>query len=357
MAKESYVAYVGTYTRSSSLGIHIFDIDTDNWSMKERKVVPINNPSDLIVSANGKYLYSIADEGVRSFKILPDGDLKPMNAAWIGGMRGCYLEVDDLNRYLFVAGYHDGRVTMMHLNEDGTIGKLACGIFHEGVGGSVAERNSIAHVTCVKVTIDQKYLCAVDSGIDQVKVYEIDYEKGNLKLCDILRGHLDNGPRMIRFRKELNCAYVLCERKNCVYVYHYDKNDCMKERMELIQEVPTVEAAEVERCASSGIEFSPDGKHLFVSNAGVNSVTVYSVDQETGLLTEICQNSTRQDYPKTLAVMPDNEHFVVLNHSSNQICSFKMNYDKNYFLMDSKPIDIHRPNCIFIHKLGDTSAS
>ena len=353
MAKESYVAYVGTYTRSSSLGIHIFDIDTETWTMKERKVVPINNPSDLIVSENGKFLYSIADEGVRSFRILPDGDLEPMNAAWIGGMRGCYLEVDDQNRYLFVAGYHDGRVTMMHLNEDGSIGELACGIFHEGIGKSVAERNSIPHVTCVKVSPDQKYLFAADSGLDQVKVYTIDYEHGKLKLCDILRGHLDNGPRMVRFRKELNCAYVLCEQKNLVYVYRYnDKKDCMAERMELVQQLPTVRPGEVERCASSGIEFSPDGKHLFVSNAGVNSVTVYEVDPKTGLLTEICQNSTRQDYPKTLAVMPDNEHFVVLNHSSNQICSFKMNYEKKYFLMDSKPIEIHRPNCIFIHKLG-----
>ena len=353
MGKEAYVAYVGTYTRSSSIGIHIFDIDTDNWSMKERKVVPINNPSDLIVSTSGKYLYSIADEGVRSFKILPDGDLEPMNGAWIGGMRGCYLEVDDQDRYLFVGGYHDGRVSMLPLKEDGTIGKLSCGIFHEGIGGSVAERNSTPHVTCVKVSIDQKYLCAVDSGLDQIKVYEIDYENGKLKPYDIIRGPLDSGTRMIRFRRELNCAYVLCELRNCINVYRYDKNDFMKEGLELIQEVPTIRAKEVESCASSGIEFSPDGKHLFVSNAGVNSVTIYSVDQKTGLLTEICQNSTRQDYPKTLAVMQDNEHFVVLNHNSNHICTFKMNYDKNYFLMDSKPIEIHRPNCIFIHKLRE----
>lgn len=351
MGKESYVAYVGTYTRRSSIGIHIFDIDTDTWTMKERKVVPINNPSDIIVSTSGKYLYSIADEGVRSFRILPDGDLEPINSAWIEGMRGCYLEVDNQDRYLFVAGFHDGRVTMMHLNPDGSIGKLACGIFHEGIGRSVAERNSVAHVTCVKVSVDQKYLFAVDSGLDQIKVYEIDYEDGNLKQYDMLRGHLDSGPRMIRFRKEINCAYVLCERKNEVYVYRYsDKNDCMKD-MELIQRVPTIRAKEEERCASAGIEFSPDGKHLFVSNAGVNTVTVYSVDQKTGLLTEICQNSTRQDYPKTLAVMPDNEHFLVLNHNSNQICTFKMNYETNCFLMDTKPVEIYRPNCIFIHKL------
>ena len=47
MKKEKYVAYVGTYTHENSVGIHIYDVDVANGSMKERKVVPINNPSDL----------------------------------------------------------------------------------------------------------------------------------------------------------------------------------------------------------------------------------------------------------------------------------------------------------------------
>lgn len=56
MSEEKYVAYVGTYTHGNSVGIHIFDMDVEEGSMKERKVVPINNPSHLTVSANGKFL-------------------------------------------------------------------------------------------------------------------------------------------------------------------------------------------------------------------------------------------------------------------------------------------------------------
>ena len=89
MTEEKYVAYVGTYTHENSVGIHIYDVDVPNGYMKERKVVPINNPSDLVVSKNRKFLYSIADEGVEAFKILKDGDIEPINEQWIGGMRGC----------------------------------------------------------------------------------------------------------------------------------------------------------------------------------------------------------------------------------------------------------------------------
>ncbi len=66
---------MGTYTHENSVGIHIYDVDVTKGYMTERKVVPINNPSDLVVSRNRKFLYSIADEGVEAFKILKDGDL------------------------------------------------------------------------------------------------------------------------------------------------------------------------------------------------------------------------------------------------------------------------------------------
>ena len=118
MDKKKYVAYVGTYTHGNSVGIHLFDLDVENGTMKERKVIPINNPSYIKMSHNGKFLYSIADEGVRSFTVQPDGDLVPLNCASIEGMRGCYLSTDKDDRYLFVAGWHDGKVTVMRLNED-----------------------------------------------------------------------------------------------------------------------------------------------------------------------------------------------------------------------------------------------
>ena len=116
MSKDKYVAYVGTYTHENSIGIHLYDLDEGKGTMVERKVIPINNASYLVVANSGKYLYSIADEGVQSFRIMEDGDLEPINKAWIGGMRGCFVDISKDDRFLLVGGYHDARVTVMNLN-------------------------------------------------------------------------------------------------------------------------------------------------------------------------------------------------------------------------------------------------
>ena len=97
---------------------------------------------------------------------------------------------------------------------------------------------------------------------------------------------------------------------------------------------------------------SPDGKHLYVANAGVNSAVIYDIDQKTGLLTLNCNSRISGEFPKSIRVLPDNRHFIVLNHENNEICTFKVNYEHNYFLMDSKPIQVDKPNCVALHKLS-----
>lgn len=350
MKQEKYVAYVGTYTHEHSMGIHIYDLDVENGKMKEHKMAKINNPSDLIVSNNKKYLYSITDDGVKAFKILPTGDLEPMNEQWIGGMRGCYLDLDESDRFLFVAGYHDGRVSMMHLNPDGTVGEIADGVFHKGVGRSAADRSSRPHVNCVKVTPDQGYLCAVDGGLDHVKVYQIDYEYGKLKLADIIRCDLDSAPKMIRFSKDGKNAYILNELKNTVDVYDYSVDDSGPV-FDRIQSISTREGKD-RNCAAQNMEFSRDGKYLYCSNAGTNEIVTFA-KAEDGTLSEVTWTQISGDFPKALAVFPDGNHFMSLNHESNQISIFRMHFDKGYALMDGKPMNVERPNCVYIHKLSE----
>ena len=342
MGKEKYIAYVGTYTHGSSIGIHLYDVDVEEGTLSERKVVPVNNSSYVVKSKNGKYLYSIADEGVAVFAIKPDGDLEPINKVDIDGMRGCYLSVDDDGKYLFVGGYHDGKITAVHTHKDGRLGKIFDGVFHKGIG-SVAERNFRPHVSCVLPTPEGKYVCAVDNGIDQVKIYRINTTRNRLELVDVLRCKRESGPREIVFSKDGNYAYILFELINQVGVFKYKDNGKTPE-FELVQTIETLsDELDPQHDCAAAITISPDGKHLFTSTAGDNS--------EDGTLVKEFALPISGEYPKDIALFPDGKHIAVVNHESNSITTFTIDYEKKVLVMKGKPMKVETPNCILITKI------
>ncbi|MCI8371995.1 MAG: lactonase family protein [Lachnospiraceae bacterium] len=349
MAESKYIAYVGTYTHGSSKGIHIFDLDVEQGRMTERKVVPINNPSYVTIANNGKFLYSIADEGVEVFQIEENGDLIPVDTASIQGMRGCYLETDSKDQLLFIGGYHDGKITVMRLNEDGTFGPILDGIFHKGLG-SVAERNFRPHISCATLTPDEKYLCVVDSGVDHVNIYRIDPHNGKLSLIDMLHCELEAAPRHMLFSDDGRFAYLICERKNYVMVYSYDGSD-KNPQFEMIQMTSTLDDIHATGCAAAAMKFSPTRDYLMCSNAGDNSVCAFKVNKETGMLKREFVLPVSGEYPKDIDMFPDSRHLFSLNHESNTITFFRVNYEKKTMVMNGKGIPIETPNCVVVKKL------
>ena len=349
MGNKKYVAYVGTYTHGNSKGIQVYDVDVEKGTLKERSEVQVSNASHTAISKNGKFLYSIEDEGVAVFKRDENGDLIRINRVSIDGMRGCFLATDVDGKYLYVAGYHDGKVTVVHTRRDGSLGRIMDGVYHKGLG-SVAERNFRPHVNCVRPTPDNKYLCAVDNGIDQVKIYRINKRQHKLELVDILRCPRESGPRIIRFSADGRFAYILYELLNQVEVYSYKIVDDMPV-FEKIQTITTMGPKDDDVCAASGMEVSKSGKYLYVSNSGVNSVICYAIDQKEGTLTVTFQTRVCSDFPKMLAIFPDEKHYLTLNNASNDIAFYAVDYEKKYSIWEGKPIKVDKPNCIYILKL------
>ena len=347
---KKYVAYAGTYTHGYSRGIHIYDVDVEAGSLTERKTVPVSNPSHIRRSYNREYLYSITDDGVAVFKILKDGDLEMINKVGIDGMRGCYLTVDAEGKYLVVAGYHDGKVTLIQTREDGSLGPILDGIFHEGIG-SVAERNFTPHVSCVKFTPDNKYLCAVDNGIDQIKIYQIT-KTNKLRLLDILRLKRESGPWRMRFSNDGRFAYVIYQLDNCVDVFTYEdtENGPVFEKIQTVM-TPSDNVDELHD-VSAGISMTADGAHLFTSTAGDDTVAMFSVDKETGLLTKEFSLPISGEYPKDIALFPDGKHIACANHESDSITTFAIDYEKKVMTMRGKPAKLDAPNCIIITEMG-----
>ena len=347
--KKAYVAYAGTYTNGSSKGIHIYDVDVEEGLLHLRKVVPVHNSSYITRSRNMKYLYSIADEGVMAYAIQPDGDLKPINKIDINGMRGCHMSVDLEGKYLFVAGYHDGKVTVIHTHQDGRLGSLMDDVFHKGIG-AVNERSFRPHVCCVRVTPDNRFLCAVDNGIDQIVLYKINHMYNKLQKVDILRMGREAGPRSIHFSRRGRFAYVLCEILNVVRVYSYKVVDGYPE-FELIQEISTLSDERDPHDAASSLRISYDGEYLFCSTAGDDSVACYQIEHESGMLTRLFSLPISGMYPKDIALVPDQKHLAVVNNASGTITTFKIDYEKKVLVMKGKPQKLDTPNCMVFQEI------
>lgn len=166
-----------------------------------------------------------------------------------------------------------------------------------------------------------------------------------------MHSDLDSAPKMIRFSKDGKNAYILNELENTVDVYDYyvDKNGAEFER---IQKVST-QKVKHDHCSAQNMEFSLDGKYLFCANAGTTEMAIFERDAESGKLSLVNIIPISGDFPKALAIFPGNRHFISLNHESNEICTFRMDYEKKYALMDGKPLKIDKPNCIYIHKLKE----
>ena len=347
---RKYVAYVSTYTMGDNHGISIYDVDLENgrFSLKDR--VEITNSSYLTISHNRRWLYSITDFGVESYEILPDGGLKTINMAGINGMRGCYLSTDYEDRFLFVAGWHDGKITVLRVNEDGSVGEITEENFHRGLG-SIAERNFRPHVSCVKMTRDNHYLCAADLGLDHTNVYRLNHQTGKLKLADVIRSEVESAPRHLKFSKNGEFLYIVHELKNIIDVYTY-KEENGNPFFEKIQTVPTVNNYHAGGTAASALNLSEDFKYLISSNAGDNSVIMFRIDPETGMLSKLFCLPISGEYPKDAMLFPDNRHLVSLNHESNTMTFFTVDVEKGLIVMNGPEVRVDQPNCVIFHKLA-----
>ena len=351
--KGNYMAYVGSYSYTGKAkGISVYDVDVAQGTFTKRCEVDVDNSSYVIASRDGKTLYSIADEGVVSFRILQNGSLSRIGTAKTKGMRGCHLATDEEGKYIFVSGYHDGKSTILRINDDGSVGDIVDGVYHKGLG-SVAERTFRPHVSCTRRTPDGKYIMVADLGIDQVKIYRFNEHDEKLVLVDAIRCDLQSAPRRFIFSADGKFIYLMYQQKNVIDVFTYKTGDRVP-AIEKVQTISTTGSAQNgQLTAACSMRFSGDQKHLFCGNAGDNTVNVYRRDEKSGLLESLCCLPISGDYPKDIAIFPDNQHLAAINHDSNSITFFHINYDSGLLVMSSKQIPVNQPNCCTIVKVGN----
>lgn len=123
-------------------------------------------------------------------------------------------------------------------------------------------------------------------------------------------------------------------------------------KLEKIQTISTTGEKRLSQLtAACAIRFSSDEKHLFCSNAGDDTVSIYKRDEETGLLELICCLPISGEYPKDIAIFPDDQHIASLNHETGSITFFHIDYEKGLLVGSANPVRVDEPNCCAIVKV------
>jgi len=168
-----FIGYVGTYTKGDSKGVYTFTLDTDVQKIEDVKLAAtLGNPTYVTVSQDNRFLYSVIKDGesggVAAYSIdSQTGDLMPVNNHVSEGASPCHISVNKENNQVVSANYHKGTIELYSVNsQTGGIETSQSVVAHEGNGPH--ERQEKPHTHFSGFTPDEKYVVAVDLGIDKL---------------------------------------------------------------------------------------------------------------------------------------------------------------------------------------------
>jgi len=348
--KQTYLGYIGTYTKGGSKGIYSFSLDTKEARITDiKEAAQLENPTYVTISNDNRYLYSVAKEGaeggVVSFSINEDGTLNELNRQMLPGSSPCHVSVDSKQRYAFSANYHKGSVESYLINqEDGTVLPAASVFKHEGSGPD--PRQEKPHTHYAGVTPDENYLAVVELGIDALITYALNND-GTLSKAHLLPLKAGSGPRHLVFHPNRKFAYIMTEFSSEVIVLTYFQEDGHFTEKQYISTLP---ADFSENNQGSAIHISSDGRFVYAGNRGHNSIAVFSVDQVTGELSFVDRTSTEGDWPRDFMLDPTEQFIVASNQESSNLVLYSRDENTGKLTLIQADIEVPYPVCVkFLH--------
>lgn len=329
---DTFLVYIGTYTGPESEGIYTFEFDR-----KSGKLTPINqpaktsNPSFVAVHPSGDFLYAVNEDaefngekggGITSFSIDPEtGALTEINSQCTHGEHPCHLTIDQTGRTVGVANYTGGSIAAYRIGRDGALSPASTFVQHQGK--SVHPRQEAPHGHSIDVDPANRFMAVSDLGIDQVLIYKMNARKGQLTAHSTVKSEPGAGPRHFSFHPTGKFGFGINELNMTANAYRYDAR---AGRLELLQTVSTLPPGEKQQEGQSTAEMyvHPNGKFLYGSNRGHNTIVVYGIDQKTGKLSYVENESTGGSTPRSFGVVPTGDYLLALNQASNTIVVFKI---------------------------------
>lgn len=346
---SSHVIFFGTYTRTTSRGIYAARLDDDTGEFTAPVLVAETpSPTWITFSPDKHFLYAVHGSKAQAIGYTVDAaDLKltplPLPALANQPAGGpCHLVVDATGRTLLSANYGDGYVAAIPIRADGTLGDPNI-VQHTGHGPN-PQRQDKPHVHCVQISPDNRFALVCDLGLDKIFTYSLDAANAKLTPANppFVEGQACSGPRHVKFSPDGKHVYNITEMGSTLVAYDYNAANGALTQTQIVTTLPPDYQAKW----GAEVRIHPNGKFVYGSNRGHDSIAVFSVDQATGKLTLVEIVPCGGKVPRNFALSPNGKWLVCGHQDSNNITLFRVDANTGRLTRMPQSIDVAQCVCV-----------
>tara|TARA_R110002020_G_scaffold189904_1_gene389249 strand:+ start:301 stop:1416 length:1116 start_codon:yes stop_codon:yes gene_type:complete len=346
LKENMYPFFLGTYTSENSEGIYHYILEPNGKITQKKLMAKADNPSFLAMSSDEKYLVTVnelQDGTVSSYSITEDS-LKLESKTPSGGAHPCFVAIDEDNDVL-IANYTGGNVGLLKLKNNGKLTDLLFLEEHEGKGTNTARQEGPHAHSVWFVPDEKKEIVSADLGTNELWFAQLNKESQKLDPSEIQKLEMPDGsgPRHLTFHPNGKWIYVLNELNGTIT--KVVKNEKSYSTAESVSILPKDFNAEN---TTADIHISSDGKFVYASNRGHNSIAILKVNEDDGSIKLIANESTRGETPRNFALSPDDNYLIVANQKTNNLVSFERNAETGLLEFVSET-EAPTPVCILFY--------
>jgi 6-phosphogluconolactonase len=348
-AQQSLI-YTGTFTSEGAEGIYLCEFNNLTGEISLVKTIKgIDNPSFLKVSPDKKLLYAVtrppvaAEESggyVNAYRIQPDGNLQFINKQVSNGADPCHVDISGNGKFVAVANYGGGSISLYEVDKNGGL-KPAISIIKNKGSGPDKTRQKAPHAHSVKFSPDGNQVFSADLGTDQLNIFHLNKKKLNPAKQAYVKVAPGAGPRHFVLHPDGKIIYVINELNSTITAFK--KSGKEWQEFQTISTVPK-EFSGNNYCAD--IHVSADGRFLYGSNRGHNSIAVYKINHYTKELEWLTSVSTQGDWPRNFTLSPDGRFMLVANQRSNNISVFNIDPYNGIPEFTGNELEVPSPVCL-----------
>jgi len=346
---------VGTYTLppGKAEGIYIYRMNLESGELTRLNSVATVNPSYLVLDGSKRHLYAVNEVadlggasagGVSAFAINgPTGGLQFLNQQSSLGADPCYVTIDASGKFVLVANYTGGNLSVLPIKHDGSLGPATDHIQHEG--SSVHENQKGPHAHCIILDSANRHALAADLGVDKVMIYRFDRAMGKLKPANPQSASLKPGagPRHLAFHPSGKYLYVINEIDSTISAFSYNGTNGALTPLQTVSTLPKDFSGKND-CAD--VHVSPSGRFLYGSNRGHDSIVVFAIDNRTGTLTYVENVPTQGKTPRNFTLDPTGKFLLAANQNSDTVVTFRIDPASGRLKPTGQVTQIPTPVCL-----------